>query len=64
MELIRLVFLQELPYREVARIDRVRESAIAMRVVRLRKKIWKICLKQHVFDEFVEKRIKTLPIGS
>ena len=64
MELIRLVFLQELPYREIAKRDRVKESAIAMRVVRLRKKIRKICLKQHVFDEFVEKKMEMLLICS
>ena len=42
-ELLNFVFLQNLPYREIAKRGKLKESAIAMRVFRLRKKIRKIC---------------------
>ena len=38
-ELLYLVYVEKLPYREIARRGRLRESTIAMRVFRLRKKI-------------------------
>ena len=47
--------LQKLPYREIAKRSWLRESAIAMRVMRLRKKILKICLKRGILCERPEK---------
>ncbi len=47
-ELLCLVYLEKLSYREIAKRGRLRESAIAMRVHRLRKKIlkhWLQCQK-------------------
>ena len=38
-ELLYLVYVEKMPYREIARRGRLRESTIAMRVFRLRKKI-------------------------
>ena len=54
-ELLQQVFVQKLPYREIAKRSCLRESAIAMRVMRLRKKILKICLKRGILCERPEK---------
>lgn len=54
-ELVNLVFIQKLSYHEVARRSRVREHAIAMRILRLKKKIWKLYIeknKRHTKKEF------------
>ena len=54
-ELLNLVFVQKLPYREVARRSRIREHAIAMRILRLKKKIWNLYTeknKRHTKKEF------------
>lgn len=51
-ELLRLVYIEKLPYREIAKRGRLRESAIAMRVFRLRQKI----LKQ--YEKKSEEKIK------
>ncbi len=50
-ELLCQVFVQKLPYREIAKRSRLRESAIAMRVMRLRRKILKICLERGILCE-------------
>ena len=44
-ELLHLAFIQKMPYREIAGRSQLRESAIAMRVMRLRRKLLKICLE-------------------
>ncbi len=46
-ELVNLVFIQKLSYREVARRSRVREHAVAMRILRLKKKIRKLYTEQN-----------------
>ena len=46
-KLVDLVFLQKLSYREVAKRSRVREHAIAMRILRLKKKIRKLYIEQN-----------------
>lgn len=54
-KLVDLVFLQKLSYREVARRSRVREHAVAMRILRLKKKIWNLYTeknKRHTKKEF------------
>ena len=56
-ELLQQVFVQKLPYREIAKRSCLRESAIAMRVMRLRKKILKICLKRGILCERPEKNV-------
>lgn len=47
-ELLRLVYVEKLPYREIAKRGSTRESAVAMRVFRLRKKILKICRERRI----------------
>lgn len=56
-ELLRQVFVQKLPYREIAKRSRLRESAIAMRVMRLRRKILKICLERGILCEKPEENL-------
>ena len=47
-ELLHLAFIQKMPYREIAGRSQLRESAIAMRVMRLRRKLLKICLERGI----------------
>ena len=47
-ELLHLSFIQKMPYREIAGRSQLRESAIAMRVMRLRRKLLKICLERGI----------------
>lgn len=47
-ELLHLAFIQKMPYREIAGRSHLRESAIAMRVMRLRRKLLKICLERGI----------------
>ena len=47
-ELLHLAFIQKMPYREIAGRSQLRESAIAMRVMRLRRKLLKICLARGI----------------
>ena len=47
-ELLHLAFIQKMPYREIAGRSKLRESAIAMRVMRLRRKLLKICLERGI----------------
>ena len=47
-ELLRLVYVENLPYQEIAKRDSIRESTVAMRVFRLRKKILKICRERRI----------------
>lgn len=55
-ELLQLVFIQKLSYREIAKRSCLRESAIAMRVMRLRRKILKICLERGILCEKIKFR--------
>lgn len=47
-ELLRLVYVENLSYQEIAKRGSIRESAVAMRVFRLRKKILKICRERRI----------------
>lgn len=47
-ERLHLAFIQKMPYREIAGRSQLRESAIAMRVMRLRRKLLKICLERGI----------------
>ena len=47
-ELLHLAFIQKMPYREIAGRSQLRESAIAMRVMRLGRKLLKICLERGI----------------
>ena len=47
-ELLHLAFIQKMPYREIAGRSQLRESAIAMRVMRLWRKLLKICLERGI----------------
>ena len=47
-ELLHLAFIQKMPYREIAGRSQLRESAVAMRVMRLRRKLLKICLERGI----------------
>lgn len=47
-ELLHLAFIQKMPYREIAGRSQLLESAIAMRVMRLRRKLLKICLERGI----------------
>lgn len=47
-ELLHLAFIQKMPYREIAGRSQLRESDIAMRVMRLRRKLLKICLERGI----------------
>ena len=47
-ELLHLAFIQKMPYREIAGRSQLRESAIAMRGMRLRRKLLKICLERGI----------------
>ena len=47
-ELLHLAFIQKMPYWEIAGRSQLRESAIAMRVMRLRRKLLKICLERGI----------------
>ena len=47
-ELLHLAFIQKMSYREIAGRSQLRESAIAMRVMRLRRKLLKICLERGI----------------
>ena len=45
-ELLYLVFIQNLSYREIALRSRLREHAIAMRILRLKRKLFRICIER------------------
>ena len=53
-ELLHLAFIQKMPYREIAGRSQLRESAIAMRVMRLRRKLLKICLERGILCEKIK----------
>ncbi len=53
-ELLHLAFIQKMPYREIAGRSQLRESAIAMRVMRLRRKLLKICLERVILCEKIK----------
>ena len=53
-ELLHLAFIQKMPYREIAGRSQLRESAIAMRVMRLRRKLLKICLERGILYEKIK----------
>ncbi len=53
-ELLHLAFIQKMSYREIAGRSQLRESAIAMRVMRLRRKLLKICLERGILCEKIK----------
>lgn len=53
-ELLHLAFIQKMPYREIAGRSQLRESAIAMRVMRLRRKLLKIFLERGILCEKIK----------
>ena len=53
-ELLHLAFIQKMPYREIAGRSQLRESAIAMRGMRLRRKLLKICLERGILCEKIK----------
>lgn len=53
-ELLHLAFIQKMPYREIAGRSQLRESAIAMRVMRPRRKLLKICLERGILCEKIK----------
>ena len=53
-ELLHLAFIQKMPYREIAGRSQLRERAIAMRVMRLRRKLLKICLERGILCEKIK----------